>query len=113
MTKNQQWYLVILGGVFMILGGLGWDAVIHSQEHSHLVVEALFNPSNPFENPAHIAIGIGLVWTTIATLAGFTADWLEARNWHSQWKTLILPVALWLVMGVAGTVALVTLAEIP
>lgn len=113
MTKNQKGYLVILGGVLMILGGLGWDAVIHSQEHAHLVVEALFNPSNPFENPAHIVIGLGLIGTTMATLAGFTVNWLEARNWHRQWKSLVLPMVLWLLMGVAGTVALVTLAEIP
>lgn len=113
MAKAQKWYLAILTGLGVMLGGLVWDAVIHSTEHAHLVVEALFNPGDPFENPAHVVIAIGLVWTTIATLAAFTKSWLEEKNWRQRWQTLSVPIALWLMMGAGGIVALVTLAQTP
>lgn len=113
MNKSQKWYLLILGGLLLTLGGLGWDGYIHAHEHAHLVVEELFNPGNPFENPAHAAIGIGLVWTTLAALAGFTLTWLEGKEWHRQLKSLSMPILLWLVMGAAGALALATLAQTP
>lgn len=113
MTRNQKWYLLILSGLLITLGGLGWDGYIHAHEHAHLVVEELFDPGNPFENPAHAAIGLGLVWTTIAVLAGFTGNWLETRNWHIERKLLWLPAALWLATGAFGVLALVTLAQTP
>ncbi len=113
MTQSQKWYLLILAGLGVMLGGLAWDAWIHATEHSHLVVEALFDPGNPFENPAHILIAIGLVWTIIAALAGFTSSWLEGKNWRVRWKSLTVPAALWLGMGAAGVVALAVLAQTP
>ncbi len=113
MNKTQKGYLVILGGVLLTLAGLGWDGVIHSQEHSHLVVEALLNPSNLFENPAHALIGIGLVWTTLATLIAFTMSWLEGTSWRNHWRALTIPATLWLITGVGGVLALMTLAYTP
>jgi len=113
MTNVQKWYLLTLSGLLFTLGGLGWDGYLHAHEHAHLVVEELFNPGNPFENPAHAAIGLGLVWTTIVALAGFTLNWLEARNRPLGWKSLSLPIALWLTMGAAGVLALATLAQSP
>ena len=111
MARAQKWFLLILAGIAIMLGGLVWDAAIHSTEHAHLVVEALFDPSNPFENPSHALIGVGLVWTTLAALAGFTWSWLEGKNWRARRQLLSLPLALWLVMGVAGSVALVVLSR--
>lgn len=113
MAQTQKWYLLILGGLLLTLAGLGWDGYIHAHEHAHMVVEALLNPSNPFENPAHAAMGIGLVWTTLAALAGFTMNWLGAQDWRAHLKSLVLPIALWLTMGTAGVLALATLAQIP
>ncbi len=113
MTTTQKWYLLILSGLLFTLGGLGWDGYVHAHEHAHLVVEELFNPGNPFENPAHAVIGIGLVWTMIAALTGFTSSWLETRNRQLGRKSLSLPIALWLAMGAAGMLALATLAQLP
>lgn len=113
MGKMRTWSLSILIGLGVMLGGLVWDAVIHSTEHAHLVVEALFNPGDPFENPAHVVIAIGLAWTTIATLATFTMSWLDGKNWRVRWQMLSVPIALWLMMGAAGTVAIVVLAQTP
>lgn len=113
LAKAQKWYLTILTGLGVMLGGLVWDAVIHSTEHAHLIVDALFNPGDPFENPAHVVVAIGLVWTTIVTLAAFTTSWLEGKNWRVRWQTLSVPIALWLMMGTAGTVAVVVLAQTP
>lgn len=109
----QRWFLLILSGLGVMLGGLVWDAWIHATEHSHLVVEALFDPGNPFENPAHAIIAVGLVWTILAALAGFTVSWLEGKNWRVRWQTLSVPLTLWLVMGAAGIAALVVLAQTP
>ncbi len=111
MTRMQKWSLLMLSGVAVMLGGLVWDAIIHATEHSHLVVEALFNPASPFENPAHAAIGVGLVWSTVAALAAFTTSWLENKGPLGRRKSLTVPVALWTVMGAAGVVALVFLAQ--
>jgi len=111
MAKVLKWYLAILMGLAVMLGGLVWDAALHATQHAHLVVDALFNPSNPFENPAHALIGIGLIWTTIATLLGFTASWMEGKDWRVRWQWLSLPLTLWLGMSAAGIVALVVLAQ--
>ncbi len=113
MAKTIKWFAVILAGTGIMLGGLVWDTVIHATEHSHLVVEALFDPGNPFDNPAHLVIAAGLVWTLLATLAGFTIGWLEGKNWRVQRQSLSVPLALWLGMGAAGVVALVVLAQTP
>jgi hypothetical protein len=113
LAKAQKWYLIILTGLGVMLSGLVWDAVIHSTEHAHLVVEALFNPADPFENPAHVVIAIGLVWATVATLAAFTMSWLEGKNWRVGRQALSVPIAVWLLMGAGGIVALVTLAQTP
>lgn len=111
MNQVQKWFLLIVGGLATMLGGLVWDAVIHATEHAHLVVEALFDPANPFENPAHVVIGIGLVWTIIATCSGFTWSWLYGKDWRSRRRLVSIPFALWTMMGVAGVVALVVLAQ--
>lgn len=113
MTKILQWYLLILTGLTIMLAGLVWDAVIHATEHAHLVVEALFDPGNPFENPAHLLIAAGLLWALIVTLLGFTRGWLEGKNWRVQPQSLSVPLALWLGMGAAGVVALAVLAQTP
>lgn len=113
MAQMRTWSLLILSGLAVMLGGLVWDAVIHATEHSHMVVEALFDPGNPFENPAHLAIGIGLAWTTFTALGAFTASWLEGKDWRAHWRSLSFPLAVWLVMGAAGIVALIVLAQTP
>src|SRR5512146_1011754 len=113
MTRMQKWSLLTLFGVAVMLGGLVWDAFIHATEHAHLVVEALFNPTSPFENPAHAAIGIGLAWTTVTALGAFTTSWLEDKGSFRRWQSLTVPAALWTAMGVAGVVALVFLAQTP
>ncbi len=113
MAKARKWYFAILIGLGIMLSGLVWDAWIHATEHAHLVVEALFDPGNPCENPAHIVIAVGLVATIIATLVGFTVSSLEGENWRVRWQALPLPAALWLVMAVAGIVSLVMLAQTP
>lgn len=113
MTLIQKWSSLILVGVLIMLGGLAWDAVIHTQEHAHLVVEALFNPTNPFENPAHLAIAVGLLWTTLITLAAFTQSWLEGKPWRLHRQILALPLALWLFTGALSFVAFITLAKTP
>ncbi len=113
MAKMRTWSLLILSGLAVMLGGLAWDGVIHATEHSHLVVEALFDPGNPFENPAHVAIGIGLAWTTVAALGAFTVSWLENKDWRAHWRTLSVPLALWSIMGAVGVAALIVLAQTP
>ncbi len=113
MAKVIKWYALILAGLGIMLGGPVWDTVIHATEHSHLVVEALFDPGNPFDNPAHLVIAAGLAWTLVATLAGFTMGWLEGSFWRARWQAVSVPVVLWLGMGAAGVVALVVLAQTP
>ncbi len=113
MAQAQKWYFAILIGLGTMLSGLVWDAWIHATEHAHLVVEALFDPANPFDNPAHIVIVAGLVITVLTTLAGFTKSWLEGQDWRIRWQVLAVPAALWLVMGVAGIVSIAFLARPP
>ncbi len=110
MTRMLMWSLLVLSGIAIMLGGLVWDAIIHATEHSHLVVEALLNPASPFENPAHVAIGVGVVWSTVAALGAFTTSWLENGS-RGRWQSLTVPAALWTLMGAAGVVALVLLAQ--
>ncbi len=114
MTHQQRGYLLILAGLAVMLGGLVWDAILHTTEHAHLVVEALFDPETPLRNPAHALIGVGLVWTVIATLGGFTQSWVEGKDRRQvRWQWLSVPLALWLGMSGAGIVALVVLAQTP
>ena len=107
MRRAQRWFLAILGGLLLALGGLAWDAVIHSQAQSHALDESLLNLSNP----GHVVFGAGLVLTVIITLLGFTTIWLEGQRGRTAWKMLSAPAVLWLMMGLAGMITLAVLAE--
>src|SRR5512136_1723569 len=98
MKRTQRWFLATLGSMMLTLGGLAWDALIHSQAQGHALDESLLNLSNP----GHIIFGAGLVLTVIITLLGFTAIWLEGQRGRKVWKMLSVPVVLWLMMGLAG-----------
>ena len=101
MTLRWRWFLVVIAGLMLTVGGLYWDALIHSQSHDHLAEESLLT----LANPGHVVFGLGLVLTTLITLAGFTISWLGER------QRLIVPVMLYLVVGLAGAVTLIALAR--
>ncbi len=107
MRRTQRWSLAILGGLLLTLGGLAWDALIHSQAQGHAIDESLLN----LTNPGHVVFGIGLVLTVIMTLLGFTTSWLEGQRERRVWKMLSVPVILWLMLGLAGIITLAVLAE--
>ena len=108
MSRTQRWFLAILGGLMLTLGGLAWDALIHSQAQGHALDEPLLN----LANPGHVVFGVGLVLTVIMTLLGFTASWLEGRRGRGVWKMLSVPAVLWLMMGLAGMITLAVLSEL-
>ena len=108
MSRTQRWCLAILGGLMLTLGGLAWDALIHSQAHGHAIDESLLN----LTNPGHVVFGIGLVLTVIVTLLGFTLSWLEEQRGRRIWQMLSVPAVLWLMMGLAGMITLAVLAEL-
>ncbi len=110
--KTQVWFLAIIASVLITLAGLAWDALIHAQDHAHLVAEALFDPSNPFANPGHVVFGLGLGLTSLFALLGFTSAWLEGNRWGHWQRALLVPAFLWLIVGLAGTVTLAVLAQI-
>ena len=108
MRRAQRWFLAILGGLLLTLGGLAWDALIHSHAQGHAIEESLLN----LANPGHVVFGAGLVLTVIMTLLGCTTIWLEGQPGRKVWKMLPVPVVLWLVMGLAGMITLAVLAEL-
>ncbi len=108
MGRTQRWFLAILGGLLVTLGGLAWDALIHSHAQGHALDESLLN----LTNPGHVVFGAGLVLTVIVTLLAFTTSWLEGRRGRKVWKMLSVPVALWFMMGLAGMITLAVLAEL-
>ena len=108
MRSTLRWFLAILSGLLVTLGGLAWDALIHSQAPGHALDESLLN----LTNPGHVVFGAGLVLTVIMTLLGFTASWLDERRGHKVWQMLSAPVVLWLTLGLAGMITLAVLAEL-
>src|SRR5512141_1705832 len=108
MNKSQKWCLAILGSLLLALGGLFWDAMIHSQEHAHMIEEPLFN----LTNPGHVIFGLGFVLAVLITLVGFTVGWLQGRRWSGRWQMLSIPATLWIAMGLAGVITLVALARL-
>lgn len=108
MRRTQRWFLAILGGLMLTLGGLAWDALIHSQAQGHTIDESLLN----LANPGHVVFGAGLVLTVIMTLLGFTTSWLEGQRGRGVWKMLSVPAVLWLMMGLAGMITLAVLSEL-
>ena len=82
MNKSQKWFLAILGSLLLALGGLLWDAMIHSQEHAHVIEEPLFN----LTNPGHVVFGLRFVLAVLITLVGFTVGWLQGRRWNGRWQ---------------------------
>ncbi len=107
MSRAQRWFLAILGTLLVMLGGLAWDALIHSHAPGHALDESLLN----LANPGHVVFGAGLVLTVIMALLGFTSSWLEGQRGHKAWKMLSVPVVLWLVLGLAGMFTLAILAK--
>ena len=108
MNKSQKWFLAILGSLLLALGGLFWDAMIHSQEHAHVIEEPLFN----LTNPGHVVFGLGFVLAVLITLVGFTVGWLQGRRWNGRWQMFLVPATLWIVMGLAGVITLGILAQL-
>jgi hypothetical protein len=107
MIKAWRWFLAVIVGLSVTLGGLFWDAVIHSQEHGHLVEESLLDPSNP----GHVVFGLGLALTACIALAGFTASWLREQSSTTAWRKISAAVVPWIVVGVAGALTLLALAR--
>ena len=107
MASMQSWFLAILVGLMLTLGGLFWDALIHSQEAGHIAEESLLSLSNP----GHVVFGLGLALTALMVLAGFTVGWLRERRPALGWQSLGVPAVLWLMVGMAGAVTLAALAQ--
>ncbi len=107
MTKPWRWFLAVILGISVTLGGLFWDAAIHSQEHGHISEESLLNLSNP----GHVTFGLGLALTACIALAGFTTSWRRARPAATAWKSLTVPLALWAAIGVTAALTLLALAH--
>ena len=108
MSRTQRWFLAILGALLLTLGGLAWDALIHSHAPGHALDESLLN----LANPGHVVFGVGLVLTVIVTLLAFTSSWLEEWRGRKVWKMLSAPVALWLMLGLTGVITLALLTEL-
>ena len=108
MRRSQRWFLGILSGLLLALGGLAWDALIHSHAQGHALDESLLN----LANPGHVVFGAGLVLAVITTLLGFTTSWLEDQRGRKAWRMLLVPAVLWLITGSAGMIALAALAEL-
>ncbi len=107
MIKPWRWFLAVIAGISVTLGGLFWDAVIHSQEHGHMVEESLLNVSNP----GHLVFGLGLALTACIALAGFTASWLKERSSATAWTKLSTPLVLWIGVALTAALTLIALAQ--
>ncbi len=107
MSGARTWFLAIVVGLIVTLGGLLWDAIIHSGEHRHPAEESLLDPTNP----GHVVFGLGLVLMALITLAGFTVTWLRERRGEVRWYRMSVPAVLWLGVGLAGAVTLAALAR--
>ncbi len=108
MHKALNWFLVDAIGVSVMIGGLLWDVRVHAASHLHSD-EVLLDLTNPLGNPPHTLIALGLILTVLATLGGFTASWIEERGWKLRWRTVIVPLAMWAAMGIAGLAMVVVL----
>ncbi len=107
MFKPWRWFLAVILGISVTLGGLFWDAVIHSQEHGHMLEESLLSVSNP----GHVVFGLGLALTACFALAGFSASWLIERSPATAGRKIAAPVVLGVVVGVTAALTLVALAR--
>ncbi len=105
MKRASYWFVAITGGIIVMLGGLFWDAVIHSQEDAHAAHESLADLSNP----GHLVFAMGLVLTAVVTLAGLTVSWLHEGPPNRRWHVTSLPASLWAVVGLAGVATLMAL----
>ncbi len=105
MKTASNWFVAITGGVVVMLGGLSWDAVIHSREHEHVAHESLVDLSNP----GHLVFAAGLVLTAVLTLAGLTLSRLHEGPRNRRWQATSLPASLWVVVGLAGAATLMAL----
>ena len=108
MRKALGWFLAQAVGVSIMLGGLLWDVQVHAASHIH-ADEVLLDLSNPLGNLPHALITLGLIVTTLVTLGGFTAAWMEERGWKARWQTVAVPLALWAATGVTGLAMVVVL----
>jgi len=106
MNRPWKWFLAVLFSVMATLGGLFWDALIHSQAHGH-VEESLLN----FSNPGHMLFGLGLVLTALTAWAGFADSWLSEHPTSILRRRAAIPVLLWAVIGLAGAITLVALSR--
>ena len=107
MINMWKWFLSIVAGIALTLGGLCWDVLIHNQEHGQAVEESLFN----LTNPGHLLFGIGLILTTWIALAGFTLSWFDAQDRVSRWRAWSIPLVAWFVTGMLGVVTLMVMAR--
>ena len=107
MYKAWRWFLAVVAGMMLTLGGLFWDAMIHAHEAGHMAEESLLNLSNP----GHALFGLGLVLTALIALAGFTASWLQERGVGLRWQRVSVPAVFWLVVGTAGALTLAAMAR--
>ena len=107
MINIWKWFLSIVAGLALTLSGLLLDAIIHSQEHGHVIEESLFN----LTNPGHVIFGLGLVLTTWIALAGFTLSWFDAQGHAPRWRAWSIPIAAWLMAGLLGAITLMTMAQ--
>lgn len=107
MSRIWRWFLAIVIGLVFTLGGLFWDAVIHTQEHEHIAAESLLN----LRNPGHAVFGLGLVLTTVVVLTGFTVSWLAERRGDVGWQLVSVPAILWLLVGLMGVITLASMAQ--
>ena len=105
MNRPWKWFLTVIYSVAVMLAGLFWDALIHSQGHGHLD-----EPLLTLSNPGHVLFGLGLILTALTTLAGFTASWLSERPTGNLQRVTVLALA-WIVIGLAGAITLVALSR--
>ncbi len=105
MNRPWKWFLMVIYSVAVMLAGLFWDALIHSQGHVH-VDEPLLTLSNP----GHVLFGLGLILTALTALAGFTASWLSEHP-AGNLQRVTVPALAWIVIGLAGAITLVALSQ--
>lgn len=111
--SNHLFLTAALGSIVSMLG-LIWDARIHMFEHGSMA-EPLINLSEPLAtNPGHIVFGLGFLLTMLSCLAGFAGTWIQLHQQQPSrpsWQALALPLALALLTGATGFMAVYFLGQ--
>ncbi len=114
ITSNRLFLTASLGNLIS-MAGLIWDAHIHIVEHGTLLLEPLFNLSEPLAtNPGHLVFGLGFLITIASSLLGFTGTWLQQRQTAGSrlaWRALRLPLAMSLLTAGVGLTAVFILGQ--